>query len=107
MTFRNIIKNAVDAMDGKGTLTATVRTTTDGQAEVSLADTGPGIAVENLNRVFQPLFSTKARGIGFGLSIARLVIDRHGGTIEAKSEPGKGANIVIQLPLYRDKNKEV
>ncbi len=103
MAFKNIVNNAVEAMDGRGTLTATVHTTADGRAEVSLADTGPGIAAENLNRVFQPLFSTKAKGIGFGLSIARLVIDRHGGTIAAKSEPGKGANIIIRLPLYRER----
>ena len=100
MAFKNIVNNAVEAMDGRGTLTATVHKTADGQAKVSFVDTGPGIAAENLDRVFQPLFSTKAKGIGFGLSIARMVIDRHGGTIEAKSEPGKGANIIIRLPLY-------
>ncbi len=106
MAFKNIIKNAVEAMDGKGTLTVTVHTAADGQAEVSFADTGPGIAAEDLDRVFQPLFSTKAKGIGFGLSIAKMVIDKHGGTIKAKSEPGEGATIIIQLPLYIDKEKE-
>jgi polar amino acid transport system substrate-binding protein len=94
-------------MDGKGTLTVTVGRTADGQAEVSFADTGSGIATEDLEKVFQPLFSRKAKGIGFGLSIAKMVVDRHGGTIEAKSEPGKGANIIIQLPSYTDTNKEV
>ncbi len=103
MTFKNIIKNAYEAMGGKGTLTVTVSSIADGQAEVSFADTGPGIAVEDLEKVFQPLFSRKAKGIGFGLSIAKMVIDKHGGVIEAKSEPGKGATIVIQLPLYIDK----
>jgi len=53
------------------------------------------------------LFSTKTRGIGFGLSIAKMVIDKHGGTIEAKSEPGKGATIIVQLPQYPDKDREV
>ena len=100
MTFKNIIKNAVDAMDGKGMLTVTTRTTADGQAELSFADTGPGIAPENLERVFQPLFSTKTKGIGFGLSIAKTVAERHGGTIEAKSEPGRGTNLIIKLPLF-------
>ena len=106
MVFQNIIKNAVEAMDGKGTLTVTIRTTTEGQAEVSFADTGPGITPENMDRVFQPLFSTKAKGIGFGLSIAKMVIDKHGGTIEAKSEPGKGATLIIRLPLWAEKTKE-
>jgi len=107
MAFNNIIKNASEALEGKGTLTVTVRTAADSRAEVSFTDTGQGIAEENLDRVFQPLFSTKTRGIGFGLSIAKMVIDKHGGTIEAKSEPGKGATITIQLPQYPDKDREV
>lgn len=106
MAFKNILKNAVDAMDGKGTLTITVHTTTEGWAEVSFADTGSGISDENIEKIFQPLFSTKAKGIGFGLSITRMIIDRHGGNIMAKSEPGKGATIVIHLPLRSDKAKE-
>ncbi len=107
MAFTNIVDNAVEAMDGKGTLRVTVRRSTDSQAEVSFADTGPGIALEDLDRVFQPLFSTRAKGIGFGLSIARMVIDKHGGTIEAKSEPGEGATFIIQLPLYIEEAQEV
>jgi len=107
MAFKNIIKNASEAMENEGTLMVTVRTAADSRAEVSFADTGPGIAEENLEKVFQPLFSTKARGIGFGLSIAKMVIDKHGGTIEAKSEPGKGATIIVQLPQYQNKDGEV
>jgi len=103
MAFKNIIKNANEAMEAGGTLTATIRTVADGWAEVSFADTGSGIAAEDLNRVFQPLFSRKAKGIGLGLSITKMIIEKHGGTIEARSEPGKGATIVIQLPLYKDK----
>ena len=107
MAFKNVIKNAVEAMDGEGTLTVTAHTTADGKAGVSFTDTGSGIAAENLERVFQPLFSTKAKGIGFGLSIAKAIINKHGGTIEAKSEPGKGANIIIKFPLFVDEDEEV
>ena len=99
MALKNIIKNAVQAMDDKGTLTATIVRTADGWAEVSFADTGPGIASENLSKVFEPLFSTRAKGIGFGLSITKMIVDRHGGTVEAKSDPGKGATIVLRFPL--------
>ncbi len=106
MAFNNIIRNAVQAMDGEGTLTVTVRGTPDKQAELSFADTGSGIAVDNLENVFQPLFSTRAKGIGFGLSIVKMIIEKHGGSVEAESEPGKGANIIIRLPLYADKDKE-
>jgi signal transduction histidine kinase len=107
MAFQNIIKNAIEAMGGKGTLTVAIRKTTDGQAEVAFADTGMGVAPEDLDKIFQPLFSTKAKGIGFGLSIAKTIVDKHGGTIAAKSEPGKGATIIVRLPSYVDKAKEV
>jgi PAS domain S-box-containing protein len=107
MAFKNIVRNAVEAMGGKGTLTVTIHRTTDGQAEVAFADTGPGIAAENLDKVFQPLFTTKAKGMGFGLSIAKMVINKHGGTVEVKTEPGKGATIIMRLPLYMEKDKEV
>jgi len=107
MAFQNIIKNAIEAMGGKGTLTVAIRKTTDGQAEVAFADTGMGVAPEDLDKIFQPLFSTKAKGIGFGLSIAKTIVDKHGGTIAAKSELGKGATIIVRLPSYVDKAKEV
>jgi signal transduction histidine kinase len=106
MAFENIIKNAVEAMEAGGTLTVTIRTLADGWAEASFADTGPGIAAEDLDKVFQSLFSRKTKGIGLGLSITKMVVDKHGGTIEAKSEPGKGTTIIIHLPLYADKDKE-
>jgi len=106
MAFKNIVKNADEAMDGKGTLTITIRTTAENQAEISFADTGSGIAPENLKKVFKPLFSTKATGIGFGLSICKMIIDSHGGTIEARSEPGEGAVFIAKLPLYTAEDKE-
>jgi signal transduction histidine kinase len=98
MAFKNIVKNAIQAMDGKGTLEVTVGKIDD-QVEVSFTDTGLGIASENLHKIFQPLFSTKAKGLGFGLSISKMIIDKHSGTIQAKSEPGKGATILIRLSL--------
>jgi PAS domain S-box-containing protein len=98
MAFKNIVKNAIQAMDGKGTLEVTVGKIDD-QVELSFTDTGPGIAPENRDKIFQPLFSTKAKGLGFGLSIAKMIIDKHSGTIQARSEPGKGATILIRLSL--------
>ncbi|MBI2831775.1 MAG: PAS domain S-box protein, partial [Chloroflexi bacterium] len=98
MALGNIIKNAVQAMEGKGTLAVTIRS--DGkEAELTFNDTGPGISQENLENVFQPLFSTKPHGIGLGLSITRMIVERHGGTITVQSAPGKGATFVIRLPL--------
>ncbi len=100
MAFKNIIRNATEAMDNQGTLTVNLDLSTAGWVEISFADTGPGIDRDNLKRIFQPLFSTKAKGIGFGLSITKMVIDKNGGKITAKSEKGKGATIIVKLPLY-------
>ena len=106
MTFKNIINNAVASMDERGTLMVTICRTNEDQAEVSFADTGPGISQENLERVFQPLFTTRAKGIGFGLSIAKMVIEKHRGTIDVKSKQGSGATFTIHLPVNIDKIKE-
>ena len=107
IAFQNIITNAVEAMHNKGKLTITVRCrAADGQAEISFADTGPGIARDNLERVFQPLFSTKSKGIGFGLYIARIITEKHHGTIAAKTSPSEGATITIKLPLDTSASEE-
>ena len=98
MAFTNITANAVQAMDGKGRLNIRIQCNTT-QAEVSFTDTGPGIMQEDLHKLFQPLFTTKAKGMGLGLSIAKIVVEKHGGTIDVRSETGKGATVIIRLPI--------
>jgi len=100
IALKNITGNAVEAMNGEGTLTVTVSAPADGQTEVSFTDTGPGIAAENLDKIFQPFFTSKAMGIGFGLPTAQMIINKHHGSIAVKSEPGKGATFSVRLPLY-------
>ncbi|MBS7633512.1 PAS domain S-box protein [Candidatus Bathyarchaeota archaeon] len=95
--FLNIIKNAVEAMPNGGTLTITT-SETDNHAEISFIDTGVGISEENMSKLFTPLYTTKAKGIGMGLSICRKIIDQHGGTIEVRSKPNCGAAFMIRLP---------
>ncbi len=100
ITFGNIIKNAVEAMGGEGTLKVRMESAEkEGVVKVVFTDTGSGIAPENLTKIFQPLFSTRAKGIGFGLSICQQIIDQHGGRIEVKSEPNKGASFEVKIPL--------
>ena len=105
MVFRNIIVNAVQAMGECGTLSIS------GQEkpleenrfiEICIQDTGPGILPEDRERIFEPLFSTKTTGIGFGLTICKMIIERHGGTITVESEKGKGAAFILQLPVTRE-----
>jgi signal transduction histidine kinase len=78
----------------------TIRTVRDNEvAEVSIADRGPGIPPDNLKQVFEPLFTTKTEGMGMGLSIARTIVEAHGGRLSAENRPGSGALFRISLPL--------
>jgi signal transduction histidine kinase len=66
--------------------------------EISVADTGEGISPENMKRLFQPLFTTKAKGIGLGLTVCRNLTEANGGRIEVASEPGAGTTFAVFLP---------
>jgi hypothetical protein len=98
--FLNLFLNARDAMPGGGTLE--VRTWQEGAgARIEVADTGTGIAPENLHRVYDPFFTTKAarKGTGLGLSVTYGIIQEHGGSIEVSNRPGGGARFRIDLPF--------
>ncbi|MEE9401786.1 MAG: ATP-binding protein [Desulfobacteria bacterium] len=99
MAFQNIALNAIQAMNDKGVLAIGVEVTYNNWVEISFSDSGQGIAPENLEKIFEPFFSTKTTGIGFGLAIAKMVVEKHGGTLEAHSEQGKGASFIIRLPV--------
>ncbi len=96
--FINLIKNAVDAMPEEGTLEITSRQTR-GKVEIAFADTGMGIPEEVLPKLFAPLFTTKAQGMGFGLAICKRVVESHGGTITVKTAVNKGTTFTITLPV--------
>ncbi len=100
--FTNIILNAAEAMTGGGELTVASRTAAGGEAiEIEIADTGCGIPPENLEKIFDPFFTTKevGRGTGLGLAVSYGIIAGHKGTIEIRSEPGKGTTFILRLPL--------
>ncbi len=97
--FDNLIANAIDAMPEGGTLEITaVENESQGTVTISVRDTGSGITVENMARLFAPLFTTKARGIGLGLVVAKNLIEANGGRIEAQSQAGKGTMFSVTLP---------
>ncbi len=101
--FLNIIINAEYFMleaHQRGTLTITTERT-EGIVKVSFADDGPGISKENLGHLFDPFFTTKeiGKGTGLGLSICHGIITEHGGGLYAKSEPGRGATLIVELPI--------
>ena len=105
MAVKQIIDNAVQAMNGVGTITLTIRPVDPGQAELAISDTGPGIPPADLDRVFEPLFTTKAQGIGFGLSITQIIIENHGGGVRAESDEKGGAVFVLTLPRVQAEGK--
>lgn len=96
--FTNLITNALQAMLDGGHLT--IKASKAGEiASISFQDTGSGIPKENLDKLFSPLFTTKAKGMGFGLSVSRRLVEAHGGNITVESEMGKGSTFTIKLPL--------
>jgi PAS domain S-box-containing protein len=96
--FVNLIKNAIDAMPDGGKLTVDSRVDGDSMA-ILFADTGLGVPDEVLPRLFSPLFTTKARGMGFGLAICKRIVEAHGGTITVKTVKGKGTTFTVTLPI--------
>ena len=96
--FINLIKNAIDAMPNGGKITINSRQVND-CVEVSFSDTGAGIAEDVLPKLFSPLFTTKAQGMGFGLAICKRIIEAHGGTISVKTVKGQGTTFTLTLPI--------
>jgi signal transduction histidine kinase len=96
--FINLIKNAIDAMPNGGTITINCKQTKS-NIELSFADTGAGISEEVLPKLFVPLFTTKAQGMGFGLAICKRIVDAHGGTIKVETAKGKGTTFKVTLPI--------
>jgi signal transduction histidine kinase len=96
--FINLTKNAVDAMPDGGKLTITSEKA-NGKVKIAFADTGGGISEENLKKLFGPLFTTKAKGMGLGLAICKRVVEAHGGTISVESVVGKGTVFTIIIPI--------
>jgi two-component system sensor kinase FixL len=97
IVLTNLIRNARDAMPQGGEL-AISASTCDGHIDVAIADTGVGIPAEALARIMEPLYSTKARGLGLGLAITRAIIEKHHGRLLVTSEPGRGSVFTVRLP---------
>jgi signal transduction histidine kinase len=99
--WTNLIDNAIDAMDGHGTLSVRTRPGFDDRLVVEIGDTGPGVPDEVRTRIFEPFFTTKpiGRGTGLGLDVAwRIVVGRHGGDIRLESKPGD-TRFQVMLPV--------
>lgn len=96
----NLVKNAVEAMEGKGSGALSIATGAgDGEVELVVADTGGGMEQDVLDNIFSPFFSTKIGGIGLGLSVSRQIVRQHDGRIELDSELGVGTSFTVTLAV--------
>jgi signal transduction histidine kinase len=98
----NLITNAAQASPKGSVVTVKTQLTEDGKAEISVIDRGSGIDPKNLENIFNPFFTTKSDGVGFGLAFVAKIVDEHGGHIDVESTPGEGSVFRVQLPLNRD-----
>jgi signal transduction histidine kinase len=96
----NLLLNAIQAMEKPGTIHVSLRRDHE-DALITVADEGKGILPEDLANIFRPFFTTKGHGTGLGLSLARRIVETHGGTIRVRSEVGKGTQFEVRLPIVR------
>ncbi|MBF0477510.1 MAG: HAMP domain-containing histidine kinase, partial [Deltaproteobacteria bacterium] len=114
----NVIDNALQAMTAMGApaaiagqgkkeakLIVETRQISD-QIEILVTDTGPGITADQLEKIFEPLYSTKSFGVGRGLPIVRQIMDQHGGGVDIETEPGRGTMFILWLPLPGKGNRQ-
>lgn len=103
--FSNIILNAIQALPKGGKLIIKSKTLSPKWVIVSITDTGIGISKDTMGKLFEPLFTTKAKGIGLGLAVTKTMVEAHGGTIDVESEVGKGSTFTVRLPISPKENK--
>jgi PAS domain S-box-containing protein len=105
-TFLNLVTNSIQAMEVRGgRLTVSTRKSNQ-EVEVAFQDTGVGISEEHLEKIFNPFFTTKAKGLGMGLAICKKFVESHGGSISVQSEEGKGSTFTVALPICHENGGE-
>ena len=102
----NLVLNGIQAIEREGKITIAAQMVSSAatlkrpdQIEISVSDTGVGIPMEQIERIFRPFYTTKRGGTGLGLSLCRRIISLHGGTLTAESEINKGSRFIIRLPI--------
>jgi signal transduction histidine kinase len=96
----NIVKNAVEAAPAGGGRVEVRISGKDGFVHLEVADDGPGMHPDELSKVFQPFYTTKAQGVGLGMPIVKRLVELHGGEVRVASEAGKGTAVTVKLPRF-------
>jgi len=97
----SLIANAMEALNLNGEIAIISRLSPEGRVVAEVSDNGPGIAPEDMGRLFKPFFTSKARGLGLGLPLVRRVVERLGGVVEVESAPAKGTTVRLHLPVWK------
>lgn len=100
--FINLFENAVEAMGGMGRVQVSVKKNSSGMVQIDVADDGPGIAAEDIPKLFQPEFSRKKKKSGLGLAIVQRIIKDHGGSIRFEQNSPRGARFIVELPAAKN-----
>ncbi|MCE5263090.1 MAG: hypothetical protein LLG97_06105 [Deltaproteobacteria bacterium] len=101
----NFVKNAMESISGDGIITLSVRNAEKGRVSIHITDTGCGMTTEEVERIFNPEYTTKEKGLGLGLTLAHEIIRGHGGEIRVLSRKGSGTTFEILLPTERHNDK--
>jgi signal transduction histidine kinase len=99
----NLIQNSLQAMPGGGKIRLKMRLLAGKTIQIEIEDTGEGIPEENLSKIFDYYFTTKEKGMGLGLPLAHKIIQGHRGTIQVRSQAGRGTTFVVTLPVFEEK----
>ncbi len=107
LVFTNIVTNAIEAISGEGVITVATEAVRNEHIRISIRDTGKGMSVDTLSKIYDPFFTTKAfgQGTGLGLSISYGIVKTHKGDIDVKSQLGKGTEFIITLPIHSFKDR--
>jgi signal transduction histidine kinase len=103
----NLALNAIEATGPGGKITINSRFASKADmVEITVSDTGKGISEEDVDRIFEPFYTTSESGTGLGLAITHGIIEQHGGTVEVESKMGQGTSFIIRLPLDNGENSD-
>jgi signal transduction histidine kinase len=97
----NVLKNAMESISGKGAISVSVMPDREDKVKITITDTGSGLTHEEIDRIFNPEYTTKEKGLGLGLSLTHEIIRGHRGEINVRSETGSGTTFEILLPVEK------
>lgn len=97
--LQNLVGNAIDVVGSEAEIEVTVNKFSDDRVDIVVSDKGPGVEAENLEKIFEPFYTSRAKGTGLGLAVVRAIAEAHNGEVWVKSIVGYGSQFGLRLPL--------